>query len=265
MRVFYHGSARSWESELWEHRASLQAVGSVVTDAHLMPMPGRVYLTQDPYTAYEYLQMRQRWPNIHGAVLEVSLVAGADVLVDEDCVGQALSIAYALVTPDEWRRWPGGKGAYVKQSFVRGACGIGGGKGGGWAPDEVAMRSALMDEIRRFAEQHVTARDLAPMKNGRATVRVYAKLGKILSPLMGKGRLAQELIALGANVAAKPSGTKVLGGWTFNGLSKEPGSGWAPRAFAQATYITNARRKASGLPSVMLEDLQRYGGYRWKI
>lgn len=44
--VFYHGSARLWRAALEKGRAKLQAGGSEVTDGHLEPMPGRIYLTK---------------------------------------------------------------------------------------------------------------------------------------------------------------------------------------------------------------------------
>jgi hypothetical protein len=212
-------------------------------------MPGRIYLTPAADLAYGYVQMSQRWPDIHGVVLEVRVPAGADVLVDEDCVGQAIALGY--VARHQW----------YGPDDVQSACGFGASYGAGWDPKVVFKDAELLASIVRAAEEIVPARDLTMLKPtsdrpARGTVRVMAKAGKILSPVLD-ARLAWKLVQNGANLAVKPP-VKVLGGWVWHGLGKEAGSGEAYRAFTQATYVPNvAGRKAPTIPLLPLEARRR--------
>jgi len=242
--VLYHGSSRSsWADALAGHSASLVAGPSQGSDPLLIPMPGRIYLTPSALTAYQYMKMGQKWPAIRGAVLEVQVPRGADVLVDEDCVGQAIALGY-VVTRQSW----------YGPDDVRGACGFGSFYGAGWDPKVVAKDVSLLEALIEAAEAVVPRRDLAPLKPAgdrppRGTVRVMAKVGKILSPVLGAA-LAWKLIESGANLAARPP-VKVLGGWVWNGLPPEPGSGEPYRAFTEATYVPNAAgRRTPPIPLI---------------
>ena len=212
-------------------------------------MPGRIYLTPAADLAYGYVRMGQRWPDIHGVVLEVRVPAGADVLVDEDCVGQAIALGYVANHP-----WFG-------PDNVQSACGFGSSYGAGWDPNAVSKDAELLAAIVRAAEEVVPGKDLTMLKPtsdrpARGTVRAMAKVGKILSPVLD-AKLALKLVQSGANLAVKPP-VKVLGGWVWHWLGKEAGSGEPYRAFTQATYVPNvAGRKTPPIPLLPLEARRR--------
>lgn len=194
---------------------------------HLAPMPGRIYLTPSPRVAFDYMRLRQKWPDYRGAVLEVDLPTNADVLVDEDCVGQAIAIYF-----DKLRTGPGWR---YDASSLKSACGFGSIEAE-WSPDNVAGHMELLGEIAALAAEVVPKRDLAFLKSGRGTVRMFAKVGKQVSPRLGTA-LTYSMLDLGANAAVK-SPVRARAGWVFDGLPSEPGSGRVDRAFAVATYYS---------------------------
>jgi hypothetical protein len=238
---YYHGSAgRRWEPLLKTHAAVLRSGETQITDAHVSPLSGRVYVTPNVSTAFSYMTFRQKWPNYVGAVMEVATPPISQVLVDEDCVGQALSLYYAIKS-GEWSR---AGGRYVNQDFVKSACQV---HRGGWEVDRLAKHEGLLEELARQAELTVSKRELVPLRTGRGTIRVYAKVGKLVTRKLS-AQLKKALIDQGANISI-PSPSKVLGGWVFNGVPNIPGSGWVEKAFESAVYIPNQRgRRAPRLP-----------------
>jgi hypothetical protein len=210
-----------------------------------MPMPGRVYLTPSAYMAFQYAKMGHSWPNLRGTVLEVQVPRGADVLIDEDCVGYAMALGYA-------RRFS------WDPDTLRSACGFGVHYGPGWDPKSVQNDVDLLEALIEEAERLAPKRDLTLLRStrerpARGTVRAMAKVGKVVSPRLSP-ELAWKLLEHGANLAVKPP-VKVLGGWVWSGLPHEAGSGEGYKAFTVAAYIPNTvGREAPPIPVLSISE-----------
>lgn len=236
--IYYHGSSRSWRPALEARSASLRAGDTRTDDTHLMPMRDHVYVTPNPETAFKYMTMRQRWPEYRGAVLEID--TGTRFLIDEDCVGQALAIYYRLQDTDPW------ESGTPMRDRVKGACGFSFHDAASWNPDRVAKEVRLLEGLATLAERVVSRADLGLIRKKSATVRTFAKVGKVLSPVL-PAALRDGLMRLGANLAV-PSPAKVIGGWVFEGLPNQAGSGAAEVAFGHATYVPNVTGGRNHLP-----------------
>lgn len=191
----------------------------------MWPLPGRVYVTPSIGQALKYANWKEGrqvsdpepWD---GVVLDVVVPAGADVLPDEDCVGEAVGYAFGM---DE-----------------RSIC--------GW---DVADLFWSADSDKLFAELARVARPHLPFApevfESSPSLRMLVRAGKSVLPHL-PDHLQRALIAHGANISVVPP-VDVLGAWVVGGPAEDYRK--PDEKMATAAYVL------AGVPAGLWEGARR--------